>query len=287
MLRSNIDRLKHQNTELSIKEKISLRRLTTKEQEIHNYASQLSELKTSQVGSSGMLRSVLLDPAVNLLVQRLKHELTTTKARLEETQNELNAWKFTPDSNTGKRLMAKCRLLYQENEELGKMISSGRLAKLEGDLALQTSYAEELKKSQSELDELLQDLDEDVEGMQSTILCLQGELRDSKKLVLSLQNQLASQDPSHHSGLNGNTKHEPDDIKPDTKHQTDSVENNGVNERTLSDSDSARVIKAGNPHLRPPLSDGVPAKRQRSDSVEFEMNYSDPEETLTALTNGK
>ena len=52
-------------------------------------------------------------------------------------------------SNTGKRLMAKCRLLYQENEELGRMISSGRIAKLEGELALQKSYSEEVKKSQS------------------------------------------------------------------------------------------------------------------------------------------
>ena len=52
-------------------------------------------------------------------------------------------------SNTGKRLMAKCRLLYQENEELGKMIASGRLAKLESDLALQRNLTEEMKKSQS------------------------------------------------------------------------------------------------------------------------------------------
>lgn len=95
------------------------------------------------------LRSALLDPAVNILFQKLKAELQTTKARLEDTQNELSAWKFTPDSNTGKRLMAKCRLLYQENEELGKMTSNGRLAKLEGDLALQKSFSEEVKKSQS------------------------------------------------------------------------------------------------------------------------------------------
>ena len=48
--------------------------------------------------------------------------------------------------------MAKCRLLYQENEELGRMISSGRLAKLEGDLALQRNFSEEMKKSQSGTD---------------------------------------------------------------------------------------------------------------------------------------
>jgi len=95
------------------------------------------------------LRSALLDPAVNLLITRLRSEVLTHKTRLEEAQSELSAWKFTPDSNTGKRLMAKCRLLYQENEELGRVVSSGRLAKLEGDLALQKRFSEEVKKSQS------------------------------------------------------------------------------------------------------------------------------------------
>ena len=52
-------------------------------------------------------------------------------------------------SNTGKQLMAKCRLLIKENEELGRVISSGKLAKLEGDIALQRNFTEELKKSQS------------------------------------------------------------------------------------------------------------------------------------------
>ena len=141
---------------------------------------QIQELKASQAPNAVSLRSSLLDPAVNLLIQHLRKELDKAKSSLEETQNELSAWKFTPDrfpnlfsffffpghystiilllnrsclllihSNTGKRLMAKCRLLYQENEELGRMISSGRLAKLEGDLALQRNFSEEMKKSQS------------------------------------------------------------------------------------------------------------------------------------------
>lgn len=104
-------------------------------------------MKSSHASLNG--RPTLLDPAVNVLIQRLKQELTSTKAKLEETQNELSAWKFTPDSNTGKKLMAKCRLLHQENEDLGRMTSSGRIAKLEGDLALQKSFSEEVKKSQS------------------------------------------------------------------------------------------------------------------------------------------
>ncbi|CAG0882070.1 unnamed protein product [Darwinula stevensoni] len=127
-----------------------------------------------------------MDPAVNLVSCRLKRDLDDLKRRLEETQNELNAWKFTPDSNTGKRLMAKCRLLYQENEELGKMVSAGRVAKLEGDLALQKNFSAELKKSQSELEEFLSELDEDVEGLQSTIYYLQKQLQETKDQVEQL-----------------------------------------------------------------------------------------------------
>ncbi|KAJ2945714.1 hypothetical protein O0L34_g556 [Tuta absoluta] len=169
------ERVKQQYSESQHREKVLVRRLAAKEQEIQDYVSQITELKSSHASLNG--RPTLLDPAVNVLILRLKQELTSTKARLEETQNELSAWKFTPDSNTGKKLMAKCRLLHQENEDLGRMTSSGRIAKLEGDLALQKSFSEEVKKSQSELDEFLQELDEDVEGMQSTVLFLQQELR--------------------------------------------------------------------------------------------------------------
>lgn len=83
-----------------------------------------------------------------MIFEEMKKVVENSKLKVEEMQSELSAWKFTPDSNTGKRLMAKCRLLYQENEELGKVISSGRVAKLEGELALQKSFSEEMKKSQ-------------------------------------------------------------------------------------------------------------------------------------------
>lgn len=123
--------------------------ITFFKRKILRFQTQIAELKAAQLPGPATLRSAHLDPAVNIIFQKLKAELQLTRARLEETQNELSAWKFTPDSNTGKRLMAKCRLLYQENEELGKMTSNGRLAKLEGDLALQKSFSEEVKKSQS------------------------------------------------------------------------------------------------------------------------------------------
>ena len=44
--------------------------------------------------------------------------------------------------------MAKCRMLIQENQELGRQLSQGRTAQLEAELALQKKYSEELKGSQ-------------------------------------------------------------------------------------------------------------------------------------------
>lgn len=44
--------------------------------------------------------------------------------------------------------MARCCKLHRENEELRKEISSGRIAKLECELALQKNFAEEIKTSQ-------------------------------------------------------------------------------------------------------------------------------------------
>jgi len=162
-------------------------RLTVKEQELQEMAAQIAELKAAQAPSTAALRNTLVDPAVNLVIQKLTKECDSLKKQAEEAQNELAAWKFTPDSATGKRLMAKCRQLYQENEDLGKMIASGRLAKLEGELSLQRNLAEEMKKSQLEMDEFMAELDEDVEGMQSTIYYLQQQLREAKETIARLE----------------------------------------------------------------------------------------------------
>jgi hypothetical protein len=152
-----------------------------------DYVNQLNELKYRKIEPNS---STLYDPAVNIIFTKLKNELKATKAKLEDTQNELTAWKFTPDSNTGKRLMAKCRLLYQENEELGKVISNGRLSKLETELALQKNINDELKRSHSEFEGIIQDFDVDMEGLTSTIINLQQKLKAADDKIIKLEKDM-------------------------------------------------------------------------------------------------
>jgi len=89
--------------------------------------------------------------------------------------------------------MSKCRMLIQENQELGRQLSQGRIAQLEAELALQKKYSEELKSSQDELNDFIIQLDEEVEGMQSTILTLQQQLKDTRhQLTQQPQGQSAT-----------------------------------------------------------------------------------------------
>lgn len=268
-LRESENKYRQQYVEASHREKILVRRLASKEQELQEYINQITEMKATQAPSAAALRSALLDPAVNILIQKLRQELITTKGKLEDTQNELSAWKFTPDSNTGKRLMAKCRLLYQENEELGRMIASGRIAKLEGELALQKSFSEEVKKSQSELDEFLQDLDEDVEGMQSTIYFLQQELRKARESVTLLQQENAAlkantNENNLSNGLSPHTppikKEESEEIAPDTKPP-----------KPMEDSDMCKGVRT--PPLTSPQSELTSV--ERTERAERKLNQAD------------
>ncbi|NP_001089582.1 pre-mRNA-splicing regulator WTAP isoform X1 [Xenopus laevis] len=189
-LRESEEKLKQQQQESARRENILVMRLATKEQEMQECTNQIQHLKQVQQPSVAQLRATMVDPAINLFFIKMKAELEQTKDKLEQAQNELSAWKFTPDSQTGKKLMAKCRMLIQENQELGRQLSQGRIAQLEAELALQKKYSEELKSSQDELNDFIIQLDEEVEGMQSTILVLQQQLKDSRQQLSQFQQQI-------------------------------------------------------------------------------------------------
>uniref|UniRef100_A0A2I3SBH0 Pre-mRNA-splicing regulator WTAP n=1 Tax=Pan troglodytes TaxID=9598 RepID=A0A2I3SBH0_PANTR len=81
------EKLKQQQQESARRENILVMRLATKEQEMQECTTQIQYLKQVQQPN----------PAINLFFLKMKGELEQTKDKLEQAQNELSAWKFTPD----------------------------------------------------------------------------------------------------------------------------------------------------------------------------------------------
>ena len=54
-------------------------------------------MKQGQSQMTLQLRSMLLDPAVNVLFQKMQAEIAELKSKVGQAQDDLSAWKFTPD----------------------------------------------------------------------------------------------------------------------------------------------------------------------------------------------
>ena len=179
-LRSKIKQLENKIQEDHRREEVLNMRLSTKDQDLQELISQVDELKRAQTSRMhGQLNNYPVDPAVNLLFQKMKQELKETQARYKQAQEDLSAWKFTPNSATGKKLVSKCKQLITENEELGKQLSEGRIARLETQLALQKNYTQQLKRSREELNQVVLQLDEELEAFQSTVLALENKISEN------------------------------------------------------------------------------------------------------------
>lgn len=121
--------------------------------------------------------AVTLDPCASAVVEQLQRELEETRKARDDLQNELQGWKFSPESHMGKRLILKCRKLLQENEELGKLISSDNLAKLEADLAYHKALLTEACENEQNLNSFVSEMDMEMDAMQTTIVQLQEVIR--------------------------------------------------------------------------------------------------------------
>lgn len=122
----------------------------------------------------------------------------------------------------------------------------------------------------AELDEFLQDLDEDVEGMQSTIYFLQQELRKARESVTLLQQENAAlkantNDNNLSNGLSPHTppikKEEPEEtVEPDTK-----------SPKPMEDSDMCKGVRT--PPLTSPQSELTSV--ERTERAERKLNQAD------------
>ncbi|CAF1243432.1 unnamed protein product [Adineta steineri] len=142
-----------------------------------------------QTPTLGRLRQTYLDPSVNLIYGQMREEIEHSRKARDEAQNELQAWKFTSDSKTGKMLMARCKKLLDENEQLGKIVSSDNVAKLEGETALQNRLLSNIKDAQKDYEEILLDMDTNMDAMSSTLLHMRQQLNDSHRQITILNEE--------------------------------------------------------------------------------------------------
>ena len=90
--------------------------------------------------------------------------------------------------------MGKCRMLIDENEELGRQLSQGRVAQLQAELSLQKSANEEMQKSLDEMTGFVLQLDEEVGVLVHTpiyfITSCNAKYSSSKTLIKFLWNSI-------------------------------------------------------------------------------------------------
>ncbi|KAM0859907.1 hypothetical protein ACQ4PT_046871 [Festuca glaucescens] len=116
-----------------------------REQEIAELKSAVRDLKTQLRPPSMQTRRLLLDPAIHEEFTRLKNLAEEKEKKIKELQDNVAAVNFTPSSKHGKMLMAKCRTLQEENEEIGVMASEGKIHELGMKIAVLKTQNNELR----------------------------------------------------------------------------------------------------------------------------------------------
>ena len=154
-------------------------RLALKERENADLQQQIAELRQALHPLHAQQTTLLLDPAVNAEIRRLREQVKEAQAREKEAQAELEASQFSAGSLAGKKLMQKCKDLQTENEQLGKELSDGRLQKLRAEVAMHKEVAHELGRNLSEAREWAESLLEELETAQATIFELRREGKQS------------------------------------------------------------------------------------------------------------
>ena len=185
-----VQRFSSQVAELRRREAALVLRLSSREQELHEAHATIAELRAAALPRRGAGRSALLDPAVNHAYQRLKRSAQEADERLAQARQELEAVKFDAQSITGKQLMARVRVLLQENDELARTLGEARVQKLEAELAEAKEFSAELEQNLKESSEYFP-LDAEVESMQR-VYCTESSSNNSSNNNNSSSNTAAA-----------------------------------------------------------------------------------------------
>ena len=69
----------------------------------------------------------MLSHTINYKLDDMQNLVEEKDKKVKELQDNIAAVSFTPSSKMGKMLMAKCRTLQEENEEIGNQAAEGKV----------------------------------------------------------------------------------------------------------------------------------------------------------------
>jgi len=193
-LKSSEESLKEQLEKAKKREAAFIVTFAKREQEIAELKSAVRDLKTQLRPPSMQTRRLLLDPAIHEEFTRLKNLVEEKEKKIKELQDNVAAVNFTPSSKLGKMLMAKCRTLQEENEEIGAMASEGKIHELGMKIAVLKSQNNELRNQFDVLYKHMDGVTNDVERSNELVSILQEELEAKDLELTRLKEALAQKE---------------------------------------------------------------------------------------------
>ncbi|XP_028781775.1 FKBP12-interacting protein of 37 kDa-like isoform X1 [Neltuma alba] len=189
-LKSSEESFREQLEKAKKKEAAFIVTFAKREQEIAELKSAVRDLKAQLKPPSMQARRLLLDPAVHEEFTRLKNLVEEKDKKVKELQDNIAAVNFTPQSKMGKMLMAKCRTLQEENEEIGNQASEGKMHELALKLALQKSQNAELRSQFEGLQKHMEVLTNDVERSNEMVHMLQDKMEEKDAEIRRMEQEL-------------------------------------------------------------------------------------------------
>ncbi|XP_031287719.1 FKBP12-interacting protein of 37 kDa [Pistacia vera] len=189
-LKSSEEVMKEQLEKLRKKEAAVIVQLAKREQEIGDLKSAVRDLKAQLKPPLMQVRRLLLDPAIHEEFRRLKNLVEEKDKKVKELEENIAAVAFTANSKMGKALMAKCKTLQEENDEIGRQNEEGETHQLQLKLALQKSQNAELRSQFEGLYKHMEGLTDDVERSNEMVLILREKLEEKDRKIERLKQEL-------------------------------------------------------------------------------------------------
>ncbi|XP_074316819.1 FKBP12-interacting protein of 37 kDa-like [Silene latifolia] len=189
-LRSSEKSLKEQLEKAKKKEAAFIVTFAKREQEVAELKAAIRELRAQLKPISMQTRRFLLDPAIHEEFTRLKNLVEEKEKKVKELQDNINAVNFQPTSKMGKQLIARCKTLQIENEEIGNQASEGKVLELSMKLGLQKSQNAELRNQFEGLLKNVDVLTSDADRSNEMIAILQEKLEERDAEINRLKHEL-------------------------------------------------------------------------------------------------